>query len=140
MAVAVLGVGLENKPLPAFLAAALVAGLAVSGPRRVLREPRFWLGAGLAVALWSPWLIWQAGHGWPQLVVSGSIAAGGSTSSAPWWQIVPFQVLLAGPPLAVVWIAGLVRLFRDPAVRDLRFLGWGWLLLAVAFMVVGGKP
>ncbi len=140
LAGAVLGVGLENNPLPAFLAAALVVGLAVSGPRRVLREPRFWLGAGLAVALWSPWLIWQAGHGWPQLVVSGSIAAGGSTSSAPRWQIVPFQVLLAGPPLAVVWIAGLVRLFRDPAVRDLRFVGWAWLLLAVTFVVVGGKP
>ena len=136
----VLGVGLENKPLPAFLAAALLAGLALSGPRWVLREPRFWLGVAIASLMWSPWLVWQAAHGWPQLVVSGSIAAGGSTSSAPWWQIVPFQVLLAGPPLAIVWIAGLVRLFRDPAVRNVRFLAWAWVVLAVVFMVVGGKP
>lgn len=137
---AVLGVGLENKPLPVFLAVAVVAGLVISGPRRVLREPRFWLGAGIAIALWSPWLGWQAAHGWPQLAVSGAIAAGGSTSSAPWWQIVPFQALLAGPPLAIVWIAGLARLFRDPAVRNVRFLAWAWVLLAVVFMVVGGKP
>ncbi|MEO6996975.1 MAG: glycosyltransferase family 39 protein, partial [Terracoccus sp.] len=60
----VLGVGLENKPLPAFLAAALLAGLALSGPRRVLREPWFWLGAAIAALMWSPWLVWQAANGW----------------------------------------------------------------------------
>jgi 4-amino-4-deoxy-L-arabinose transferase-like glycosyltransferase len=140
LAGAVLGVGLLNKPLPVFLAAGLLAALALCGPRRLLRSRHVWLAAAIAVALWSPWLIWQAAHGWPELAVSRSIAAGGSASSAPWWQIVPFQVLLAGPLLAPVWIAGLVRLFRDPAVRDARFLAWTWVLLAVAFMATGGKP
>jgi 4-amino-4-deoxy-L-arabinose transferase-like glycosyltransferase len=136
----VLGVGLLNKPLPAFLAVAMLAGVALCGPRRLLRNRYVWLGAAIALALWSPWLAWQAAHGWPQLAVSRSIAAGGSASSAPWWQIVPFQALLAGPVLAPVWIAGLVRLFRDPAVRQLRFLAWAWALLAVVFMAAGGKP
>ena len=140
LAGAVLGVGLLNKPLPVFLAAGLLAALALCGPRRLLRSRHVWLAAAIAVALWSPWLIWQAAHGWPELAVSRSIAAGGSASSAPWWQIVPFQVLLAGPLLAPVWIAGLVRLFRDPAVRYARFLAWTWVLLAVAFMATGGKP
>lgn len=140
MAGVVLGLGLENKLLPAFLAFALIAGLALSGPRRILREPWLWAGAGIALTLWSPWLIWQALNGWPQLAMSGAIAGGGSTSSAPWWQIVPFQALLAGPPLAIVWIAGLVRLFRDPAVRDLRFFAWAWVVLAMVFMAFGGKP
>ena len=36
---------------------------------------------------------------WPQLDVSREIAAGGSTSSEPWWAIVPFQLLLVSPPL-----------------------------------------
>ena len=58
----------------------------------------------------------------------------------PWWAIVPFQALLAGPALAPVWIAGLVRLFRDPAVREVRFLAWTWVFLAVIFMATGGKP
>ena len=132
--------GLLNKPLPAFLAVAMLAGVALCGPRRLLRNRYVWLGAAVALALWSPWLAWQAAHGWPQLAVSRSIAAGGSASSAPWWQIVPFQVLLAGPLLAPVWIAGLVRLFRDPALRELRFLAWAWALLAVVFMATGGKP
>jgi 4-amino-4-deoxy-L-arabinose transferase-like glycosyltransferase len=136
----VLGVGLLNKPLPAFFAAAMLAGVALCGPRRLLRNRYVWLGAAIALALCSPWLAWQAAHGWPQLAVSRSIAAGGSASSTPWWQIVPFQALLAGPVLAPVWIAGLARLFRDPAVRQLRFLAWAWALLAVVFMATGGKP
>jgi hypothetical protein len=137
---AVLGVGLLNKPLPAFLAAGLLAGVLIAGPRRLLGSPWVWAGAALALVLWSPWLIWQADHGWPQLDVSRAIASGGSTSSEAWWAVVPFQFLLVSPPLAPVWIAGLVRLFRDPAVRDVRFLAWAWVVLAIVFMATAGKP
>jgi 4-amino-4-deoxy-L-arabinose transferase-like glycosyltransferase len=136
----VLGIGLLNKPLPAFLAVGLLAGVAVSGPRRLLRNPRVWAGAAIALALWSPWLIWQADHGWPQTDVSRSIASGDSASSEAWWAMVPFQFLLISPLLAPVWIAGLVRLFRDPDVRELRFVAWAWVVLAVVFMATGGKP
>lgn len=136
----VLGVGLLNKPLPAFLGVALLAGIVISGPRWLLRSGWVWGAVVIAAVLGSPFVIWQAMHGWPQLSVSRSIAAGGSASSQPWWLIVPFQPLLAGPLLAPVWIAGLVRLFRDPSVRAARFLAWAWLVLAVVFMASGGKP
>ncbi|HEV7883382.1 MAG TPA: glycosyltransferase family 39 protein [Solirubrobacteraceae bacterium] len=137
---AVLGAGLLNKPLPAFLAAGLLAGAVLAGPRRLLRTPPVWAGAALALALWLPWIVWQARHGWPQIDVSRSIAAGESASSQPWWAIVPFQFLLVSPLLAPVWIAGLIRLLRDPALRRFRFIAWAWIVLAVVFMATGGKP
>jgi 4-amino-4-deoxy-L-arabinose transferase-like glycosyltransferase len=136
----VLGLGLLNKPLPAFLALSLLAGVAIAGPRRLLRNRYVWLGAVIALALWSPWLIWQADHGWPQVDVSRSIAEGHSASSEPWWAIVPFQFLLISPLLAPVWIAGLVRLFREPQLREFRFLAWAWVVLAIVFMATRGKP
>lgn len=136
----VLGVGLLNKPLPAFLAIGLLVGVALAGPRRLLRNPYVWSGAAIALALWSPWILWQADHGWPQIDVSRSIAAGGSASSEAWWAIVPFQLLLVSPLLAPVWIAGLVKLFRDPALRDVRFVAWAWVVLAGVFMATAGKP
>ena len=136
----VLGLGLLNKPLPAFLAVGLLAGVLIAGPRRLLRNPWVWSGAAIALVLWSPWIAWQASNGWPQIAVSRSIAAGNSTSSQPWWAIVPFQFLLVSPVLAPVWIAGLVRLFRAPAVRPYRFLAWAWVVLAVVFMASAGKP
>jgi 4-amino-4-deoxy-L-arabinose transferase-like glycosyltransferase len=140
LAGAVLGLGLLNKPLPAFLAAGALAGVAIVGPRRLLRNPYVWGGAAIALVLWSPWIVWQARHGWPQLDVSRSIAGGGSTSSQPWWAVVPFQVLLVSPPLAPVWIAGLIRLLRAAELRDFRFLAWAWVVLAGVFMATGGKP
>ena len=136
----VLGLGLLNKPLPAFLALGLLAGVLIAGPRRLVRSPWVWAGAAIALVMWAPWLIWQADHGWPQVDVSESIAAGGSTSSEPRWALLPFQLLLISPFLAPVWIAGLVRLFRDPALRDLRFLAWAWVVLALVFVATGGKP
>ena len=136
----VLGVGLLNKPLPGFLALGLLVGVLISGPRPLLRNPYVVGGCAIALLLFAPWIAWQASHGWPQIDVSRSIASGGSTSSQPWWTIVPFQVLVIDPLLAPVWIAGLVRLFRDPSVRDYRFLAWAWVVLAVVFMASGGKP
>jgi 4-amino-4-deoxy-L-arabinose transferase-like glycosyltransferase len=136
----VLGVGLLNKPLPAFLALGLLAGVAIAGPRRLLGNRHVWAGAAIALVLWSPWIAWQAAHDWPQIDVSRSIAAGGSTSSEAWWAVVPFQLLLVSPLLAPVWIAGLVRLLREPALRDMRFLAWAWVVLAAIFMATAGKP
>jgi 4-amino-4-deoxy-L-arabinose transferase-like glycosyltransferase len=136
----VLGLALLNKPLVAFLAGALLAGVVISGPRELLRNPWVWTGVGIALVLWLPWLIWQADRGWPQLEVAENISAGGSTSSEPRWAFLPFQLLLVSPFLAPVWLAGLVRLMRDPGLRSVRFLGWAWIVLAVAFIAVGGKP
>ena len=129
-----------NKPLPAFLAVGLLAGVAISGPRRLLRRRWAWGGAAIALAIWSPWIIWQAAHGWPQIDVSRSIAAGNSTSSQPWWAVVPFQILIVSPPLTPVWVVGLVALFRNEALRGLRFLAWAWVVLAFVFMASQGKP
>jgi 4-amino-4-deoxy-L-arabinose transferase-like glycosyltransferase len=136
----VLGVALLNKPLPAFLAAGLLIGVAIAGPGRLLRSRWVWAGAATALLVWLPWLVWQADRGWPQVDVSSSIAEGGSTSSEPRWAFLPFQLLLVSPLLAPIWIAGLVRLFRDPELRPVRFLGWTWVALAVIFIASGGKP
>jgi hypothetical protein len=137
---AVLGIALLNKPLVAFLAVALAVGLALAGPRRVFRSPWAWAGALLAVAVWAPWLIWQAGQGWPQLEVASAIAEGGSTTSAPRLLFLPMQLVLVSPFLAPVWIAGLAGLLCSKRLRPFRFVGIAWALLAATFLIAGGKP
>ena len=136
----VAGAGLLNTDLVAFLVFAVVAGLVIVGPRRHLRSPWFYAGGAVALAVWSPYLAWQAGHGWPELAVAHSIAIGLSGTSAPWWLILPEQLGLVAWYFAPVWIAGLVRLFRDPNVRWCRAVGVAYPVLAVAFMATGGKP
>jgi 4-amino-4-deoxy-L-arabinose transferase-like glycosyltransferase len=136
----VAGIGLLNKDLVAFLIVAMVAGIAVAGPRRILASPWLWIGGTLATVLRAPYLLWQARHGWPQWRVSRAIAAGSSGTSEPRALFVPFPLGLVSPFLAPIWIAGLVRLFRDPALRWCRAIGWAYVLLAALFLALGGKP
>jgi 4-amino-4-deoxy-L-arabinose transferase-like glycosyltransferase len=136
----VAGIALLNKPLIAFLLAALGVGVAIAGPRRLLRSRWLWAGLLITAVLWSPWLVWQAAHGWPQLDVSSAIAAGGSASSQPRWALVPFQLLLVSPVLAPVWLAGLVALTRRSSLRPFRLFAVAWTFLVVVFLATGGKP
>ena len=135
----VAGIGLLDSDLVAFLMGALVVGIAIAGPRRVFRSAWLWTGGAIAVAMWSPYLVWQASHGWPQLTISRAIAAGSSGSSQPRALFLPYQLGLVSVFLAPVWIAGLVRLLRDPALRWCRSIGWAYVVLAVVFLVTGGK-
>jgi len=134
------GAGLLDTDLVAFLIVAVVVALAIAGPRAPLRSGWFYAGGGIALGLWAPYLAWQGSHGWPELAVARSIAAGGSGTSAPWWLILPEQFVLVAWYFSPIWVTGLVRFFRDPGLRWCRAVGVVYPVLAVAFMLTGGKP
>jgi len=136
----VTGVALLDSDLIAFLLFAVVVGLAIVGPRRPFGSPWLYAGGAIALVLWAPYLAWQAAHGWPQLAIARSIASGGSGTSAPRWELLPFQLVLVGLYLSPVWVAGLVRLLRGEALRWCRALGVAFVVLLVVFTVTGGKP
>lgn len=136
----VAGLGLLDSDLVAFLMFAVVVGLALAGPRRAFGSPWLYAGGLVALAMWAPYLAWQASHGWPELTVARSIANGASGTSAPRWLILPEQLELVSLFLSPVWIVGLVRLLRDPALRWCRAFGVAYVVLAIAFIVTGGKP
>jgi 4-amino-4-deoxy-L-arabinose transferase-like glycosyltransferase len=137
---AVAGIALENKLSPAFLIGAVVVGVVVAGPRAALRSPWPWVGGVLALAFWAPYLIWQAAHGWPQLDLATAIAGGSSGTSQPRYLFLPFQLVLISPVLVPVWVAGWWRLWRDPGMRTWRSFPVAYTVLAVLFLLMGGKP
>ena len=118
---------------------AIVVGLAVVGSRRSFSSGWLYAGGAVAIALWTPYLIWQATHGWPEIAVSRSIASGGSGTSSPRWALIPELLVLVSPYLAPVWIAGLVRLLRSRDLLWCRALGVAFIVLAVIFVATGGK-
>lgn len=95
------------------------------------------VAGSVALVIGLPYLIWQATHGWPQLDVASGIAGGGSTSSVSRPLFLVLLVLQCGPWLAPVWLTGLWRSFRDPA---LRVVPQAFLVLVATFLVLGGKP
>ncbi|MGV9614957.1 glycosyltransferase family 39 protein [Nocardia xishanensis] len=132
----VAGLGLLNKSLLIFPAAALVVALLVGGPRKVLATRYFPAAVGLAAVLWLPYLWWQARNGWPQWDVGRAIAGGSSGTSDSPIMFVLLQFGLMGPLLTPLWIYGLWRLWREPRYRAFP-VAYG--LLFVVFLLTGGK-
>ncbi|MHA6757666.1 glycosyltransferase family 39 protein [Streptacidiphilus sp. PAMC 29251] len=121
------GIGLENKDTLAVLLLGIVVGLALLR-REAIRTAGPWLAGVVTVALAAPNVAWDAAHGWPNLRMARSLAAeqGGQLGSLAQ---LPLLVLLAGPPLLMLWVLG-VRWLASPAGRAHRWVlvvaGWRW--------------
>ncbi len=134
---ALIGVSTYNKLLIGLLVVSLLAGLLITGPRRVFRSPYLWAGGGIAVLLALPTLIYQATNDWPQLAMGQALAQNNSAEvRVIMW---PFLLLLVGPPLTVVWVAGLVALLRRPAWRPLRGLAVAVPILLLLTFLSGAQ-
>lgn len=131
----VAGVGLLNKHLVLFLGFGIVLGL-LAHRRDLLRSPWPWLGGVLAMVLWAPNIAWQVANGLPQLEMARQIGADGAGERP---MIIVELLLLVGPLLFPVTLAGLWRLYRDPGLRPFRVLGTAFLAILAVMLVTGGK-
>ena len=76
-----LGLMCLSKFTAAFFAAgAGLASVATPSLRRWLRSPSPWLGLALAAAIFSPFVVWNAEHGWATFLKQGGRAASGVSS------------------------------------------------------------
>jgi 4-amino-4-deoxy-L-arabinose transferase-like glycosyltransferase len=134
---ATVGLSTYNKLLVVLLIIALAAGLLIAGPRRALIDRWLGLATVLALVIALPNLLYQATHSWPQLTMSRALSAhnAGSIRVVMW----PYLILLLGPPLVPVWVAGLVALWRRPAWRAVRFLPAAFVVLLVETFAGGGQ-
>ena len=132
---AVAGIGLMNKFNVVFLFVGLVGGLLLGGRGRALRSWWPWAGAALALAFWSPNIIWNAQHDWAAFSMLRSLHQENSTLGAS-LAFIPSQLIVVGPVLVVLWLAGLRRLLRHEFARP---LGFAYLVLLVLYALTGAK-
>ena len=130
------GIGLENKYTILFLAAGLAVGLVLARRWDVLRSPWAWGAVALALLIWLPNLGWQAANGRPQLQMAGGIAGGSGENRATF---VPQVLLLAGPLLFAVMLAGAWWLVRSRAAGPWRTVGYAFPVTLVLVFATGGK-
>lgn len=108
-----LGIALEVKfTVIALIAVMAIAVLVTTSLRAQLRSQYPWLGAGVALLIWLPNLIWQISKGFPTLtyIANHGASGGGLVSNLVLLVVYLFFVL-------PVWIAGLTSLWRDPRLR-----------------------
>jgi hypothetical protein len=132
---AALGIALEMKYSGIFFGFALVAAVLIVPERRVVWSRWFAAGAALCVLIALPSAVWQLAHGAPMLELLRNGQNGKNVVVGP-LVFLRQEVLITGPPYALVWIAGLVLLARDTAAR---FMALAFVLLLAAMIVLHGK-
>ena len=134
----VIGLGLLTKLTIGFFVIALLIGLLLSGQRKLVIN--WWLIAGGAIALvlWSPYLVWQAQHGFPVIEYTRAYSQGKTFQATP-LQYLAQQIVTVNPLALPLWLAGLYNLFFRPWAKPYRAFGWAYVLLYVFFNIQEAK-
>lgn len=122
-----IGLSTFNKLLIALLVIAVLAGIAIAGPRLLFRSKSLWLAAGIAAVLVIPAIMYQVNNGWPQLAMGDALARENAADARA--MLLPFLALLLGPPLTVIWAVGIGWPWRAARARYLRFLAPALIVL-----------
>ena len=133
----VAGVSLYNKLLVLALLLSIAVGLAVAGPRRASVWGWATAGSLLVVVIGAPNLVYQLVHGLPQLQVGAALTAQNATDVRPF--VLPFLLVLLGPFLVPIWVAGLVAPFRRHGWRDVRWLPVAFVVIVGIVLVMGAQ-
>ena len=119
---AVVGVGLLNKTSMLWMGAGLGAAILLTGLRRQLRLPGPYLAGGLALLIFSPYVIWNLRHGLPHLEFLHN-ATQGKYSSLTRLRFLTDQVLAMNPVTFLVSLPGLWWCLFDRDGKRYRALG-----------------
>lgn len=128
---AAIGLGMMTKYTVVFYVAGLAAGVLLTANRRYLRSPWLWGGAGLALLIYLPNLVWQVQHDFISLEFLSAIhardIAWGRTAD-----FLPEQLYVAANPLTLpLWLIGLGLCLFAPAFKRFR-------AIAITFLVTFG--
>lgn len=134
---AAIGFGMMSKYAMPFLIAGLIVGGLLTDTRRYLKSKWLWLGAGLAILIFLPNLIWQAQHGFISLdflrhIHARDVRQGRHKGYLP-GQI---KLTLLALPLAVV---GLYFYLVAKAGKRYRTLGWMYVVPFLLFLAAKGR-
>ena len=133
---AVTGLALLNKLNVVFLLVGLIAGVLAAGRGQVLLNRRAALGAIVALVIWSPNIVWNAQHDWAVLSMLRSLHQENSSLGAS-IGFIPSQLIVVGPVLIVLWLAGLRYLLASSFAKP---IGLAYGVVVVLFTLSGAKP
>ncbi|MGO4445104.1 glycosyltransferase family 39 protein [Mycobacterium sp. 2YAF39] len=136
---AVAGIAALTKFQVLLLCAVLLVAVAAVGPRELFRRPMLWAGALIAVLIAAPTMVWQNANSWPQLRMA-SVVVGEAEALYGGRPGIAVQLILYAGAAGALVLYGLWRAFRDPGLRDYRFLGVTFVVLYVVFVATAGRP
>jgi hypothetical protein len=131
-----LGLGLLNKVGVLWVGLGLAVGLVVTAERRWLATRWPWLAGALALALFAPYLLWNAANDWAHLAFIES-AVSGKYSGLDAWSFLTGLVLDQNPSTLLLWGSGLVWLLVAGAAGRYRLFGVVWVVACLVLLING---
>ena len=135
----VAGVGMEEKYSIAVLGFSIVAGLLLTGQRRIFGGKWIWLGGAFAFLVFLPNFAWNVRNHWPFVELMRNIRASGRDVVLSPAAYFAQQVLIIHPILAPMWIIGVLAFLFSARLKPYRFLGCCYLAAFAVFVVLHGK-
>lgn len=133
------GIGIQNKHSTVFFLVALLTGLLLSPQRRTLWSRNCAAGAGLAVLIAIPNLIWQWMHHFPTYELLSNIAQSNKNVKLPPLAFLVEQANMLFPFSAPIWIAGIVWLAFARKSRPWRFAALSYIFFLLLLMAMHAK-
>ncbi len=135
----VLGFGLENKISVLVFAFGLAVAVVATPLRRHLRSWQLWAGAGIALALFLPYVLWQTTHEWATLEFMRNATRYKNVGLSP-LAFLGAQLRDLHPFNAPLWIGGLVWLLGGREGRRFRALAFLYLAALAVMLSTRSKP
>jgi hypothetical protein len=136
---ALTGIGFETKYSIAFLVFGVLVGVLLGPERRFLKSRWLWSGMLVAAILALPNFLWQLRHDFPFLQLIHNVRMGNRDIVRGPFSFVADQAAIMNPILFPLWAGGLLWLFFGHEGRRYRLLGWAYVVVLTAFIVLGGK-
>jgi 4-amino-4-deoxy-L-arabinose transferase-like glycosyltransferase len=132
----VMGLGLLNKIDFLWFGVGLAAGLLLTDLRKHLATIWPYAAATIALVLFSPYVVWNATHGWAHLEFIRNASAG-KYSGLTRLSFLADQPILTNPVNVLIWVPGLLFLLFGRDGRRYRVLG---IIYLAALAVLLANP
>ncbi|MFN2137955.1 MAG: glycosyltransferase family 39 protein [Candidatus Promineifilaceae bacterium] len=136
---AAIGLGMMTKYTMIFFVVGLVVAILITSARRYLRSPWLWAGAGLAILIFLPNLLWQMQHDFISIDFLNAIHA----RDLAWGRAdsyLPDQLYVTANPFVLpLWLAGLAFLLFTPAGKPFRPLAWMYIVTFALLLISRGR-
>lgn len=130
----VVGLACINKLSGLWLAAGIVVATICTPRRNDLTRAEPWIGIALTVACLTPYVIWQAEHGWVTLDFMRNAIDAKLLPIEP-WMFVLREMAVMNPVGWVVWFCGIAFCAANEKWRPMLLV---WAIVA-AILIIGGK-
>ena len=127
-----------NKHTMLVFGLAVVVALLLTPGRKLMFNRWFVLAGAIAFAVFLPNLLWEIGHHFPHIEMLRNINRNGRDVQMNPIVFLLFDVLLANPLAAPLWIAGLFALLAG-SLKRYRAIGLAWFVAYAALIVAQGR-